>query len=232
VSAVLELSHLVKDYRGLRPLRIDRFVLAPRDRSAMLGLDRPAAETLINLITGAALPDSGDVRIFGRRTADITDSSDWLAVVDRLGIVTERAVLLEALSSIQNLALPYSLDVEPPSDDLRSKAAALAREVGLPHADWDRAAGSLDSLGRARLRLGRALALGPEVLLLEHATAGVARSSVAALAADIRRAAAGRGIATLSFGADPDFAAAVADRVLMLDAASGRLTRRRRGWFM
>jgi len=232
VSAVLELSHLVKDYHGLRPLRVDRFVLSDLDQTAIVGLDRPAAETLINLITGAALPDSGEIRVFGRRTADITDSTDWLTVVDRFGIVTERAVLLDGLTVIQNLALPFSLDIEPVAGDLRSQATTLAREVGVAEADWDRMAGSLDGLGRARLRLGRALALGPSVLLLEHATAGVERASVDALARGIRAAAAGRRIATLSFGADAEFAAAVADRVLTLDPATGRLAPRRRRWFM
>jgi ABC-type transporter Mla maintaining outer membrane lipid asymmetry ATPase subunit MlaF len=232
VSAVLELSQLIKDYRGLRPLRIDRFVLSDVDQTAILGVDRPAAETLINLITGAALPDSGEVRVFGRRTADITDSADWLAVVDRFGIVTERAVLLDGLTAVQNLALPFSLEIEPPSAALRSQAALLAREVGLAEADWDRMAGSLDGLGRARLRLGRALALAPGVLLLEHATAGVERPSVDALARAVRRAAERRRIATLTFGADAEFAAAVADRVMTLDPATGRLAARRRRWFM
>jgi ABC-type branched-subunit amino acid transport system ATPase component len=231
VSAVLELSHLVKDYRGLRPLRIDGFVLSDLDHTAIVGLDRPAAETLINLITGASLPDSGEIRVFGRRTADITDSTDWLTVVDRFGIVTERAVLLDGLTAIQNLALPFSLDIEPVSADLGA-ATALAREVGVAEADWDRMAGSLDGLGRARLRLGRALALGPSVLLLEHATAGVERASVDALARAIRGAAAHRRIATLSVGADAEFAAAVADRVLTFDPATGHLTPRRRRWFM
>jgi ABC-type transporter Mla maintaining outer membrane lipid asymmetry ATPase subunit MlaF len=232
VSAVLEVSHLVKDYRGLRPLRIDGFVLSDLDQTAILGLDRPAAETLINLMTGAALPDSGEIRVFGRRTADITDSTDWLGVVDRFGIVTERAVLLDGLTVIQNLALPLSLDIEPLSEDLRSRATALAREVGLAESDLDLAAGSLEGLGRARLRLGRALALAPSVLLLEHATVGVERSSVVALAHDVRRAATHRSIATLAFGADPEFAGAVANRVLTLDPATGRLAARRRRWFM
>jgi ABC-type branched-subunit amino acid transport system ATPase component len=231
VSAVVELSHLIKDYRGLRPLRIDQFVLADAEQAAIVGLDRPAAETLINLITGAALPESGDIRVFGRRTAEITDSADWLAVVDRFGIVTERAVLLDSLTALQNLALPFSLDIEPPSDDLRSKAIGLAREVGLVEADWNRAAGSLDGLNRARLRLGRALALGPSVLLLEHATAGVERESVAPFAASVRRAAGDRRIATLALGADLEFAAAVAERVVTLDPATGRLAPRRRRWF-
>jgi ABC-type transporter Mla maintaining outer membrane lipid asymmetry ATPase subunit MlaF len=231
VSAVLEISHLVKDFRGLRPLRVDRFVLFADDQAAILDLDRPAAETLINVITGASLPDSGEVRVFGRRTADIADSADWLAVVDRFGIVTERAVLLDSLTAVQNLALPFSLAIEPLSEDLRAKAIALARETGLAESDWDRAAGSLDGLGRARLRLGRALALAPAVLLLEHATALVERGSVAMFAGDVRRAAAARRIATLAFGADAEFAHAVADRVLMLDPATGRLAARRRRWF-
>ena len=231
MSAVVELSHLSKHYQGLRPLRIDYFALSEADQAAILGLDRAAAETLINLITGATLPDAGEVRVFGRPTSDITDSADWLAVVDRLGIVTERAVLLDSLTAIQNLAMPFSLEIEPLADDLRSKAIALAREVGLSDAGWDRAAGSLDGLDRARLRFGRALALDPGVLLLEHATAAVERRSVPVLARDIRRAAAGRRIATLAIGADMDFAGAVAERVLTLDAATGRLAARRQGWF-
>jgi len=232
VSAFVELSRLSKNYGGLRPLRVDHFVLSDAEQTAILGVDRAAAETLINLITGATLPDAGEVRVFGRPTSGITDSADWLGVVDRFGILTERAVLLDSLTAIQNLAMPFSLEIEPLADELRSKAIALAREVGLSEDGWDCAAGSLDGLDRARLRFGRALALGPSVLLLEHATAALERPSVSVFARDIRRAAAGREIATLSIGADADFAVAVADRVLTLDPATGRLAARRRRWFM
>jgi len=232
VSAVVELSHLSKNYGGLRPLRLDRFLLSDDEQAAILGVDRAAAETLINLITGATLPDTGEVRVFGRPTAEITDSADWLGVVDRFGILTERAVLLDSLTAIQNLAMPFSLEIEPLADDLRAKAIALAREVGLSEAGWDCPAGSLDALDRARLRFGRALALSPSVLLLEHATAALERPSVIVFARDIRRAAAGRAIATLTLGADADFATAVADRVLTLDPATGKLAARRRRWFM
>ena len=113
MSAVVELSHLSKNYGGLRPLRIDRFVLSHAEQAAILGVDRFAGETLINLITGATLPDAGEVRVFGRPTSDITDSADWLGVVDRFGILTERAVLLDSLTAIQNLAMPFSLEIEP-----------------------------------------------------------------------------------------------------------------------
>jgi putative ABC transport system ATP-binding protein len=232
VSAVLHITNLVKDYRGLRPLRIERLSLAAGERAAIVGLDRPGAETLINLVTGATLPDSGEIQAFGRSTADITDSADWLTVVDRFGIVTDRAVLLESLTALQNLALPFSLDVEPPSPELRDAATAVATEVGIGEANLDRAVATLDDSIRMRLRLGRALALQPQVLLLEHATASVERSMVAALARTIRDVATRRGIAMLALTGDAEFADAVAARVLTLTPSTGRLAERRPRWFM
>jgi phospholipid/cholesterol/gamma-HCH transport system ATP-binding protein len=231
VSAVLELSGVVKDYHGLRPLRIAELSVGTADHVAVVGIDQPAAEMMVNLITGAFLPDAGAVRVFGRSTTDIADAAEWLQVVDRFGIVTDRAVLLEPLSVIQNLALPFSLDVEPPADDLRQKAVALARDVGLAPTDFDRAVGELDASARARVRLGRALALEPAMVVLEHPSASVQRPDVAAFGHDVRAAASRRRAATLTLTADMEFATAAAARVLTLDPASGRLAPRRRGWF-
>lgn len=232
MSAVLHISNLVKDYRGLRPLRIERLSLAAGEHVAIVGLDKPGAEMLINLVTGTTLPDSGEIHAFGRSTTDITDSADWLTVIDRFGIVTERAVLLDSLTVLQNLALPFSLDIEPPSREVRDAAIALATEVGLAHAELDRTVATLDDGVRMRLRLGRALALQPQVLLLDHVTASVERSSVAALARTIRDVATRRGIAMIALTGDAEFASAVAARVLTLTPSTGRLAERRRRWFM
>jgi phospholipid/cholesterol/gamma-HCH transport system ATP-binding protein len=232
VSAVLELSGVVKDYHGLRPLRIAELTVGTADHVAVVGIDQPAAEMMVNLITGAFLPDAGAIRIFGRSTTDIADAAEWLQVVDRFGIVTDRVVLVEPLSVIQNLAMPFSLDIEPPADDLRQKAIALAHDVGLAAAtDLDRPVGELDPSARARVRLGRALALEPAMLLLEHPTASMNRPDVAAFGHDVRSAASRRRAATLTMTADLEFAAAAANRILTLDPASGRLAQRRRGWF-
>ena len=227
---VIELTALSKDYHGLRPLRTEKLDLAAGELVAILGLDQPMAETFVNLVTGATLPDRGEVRVFGRPTTAIGDSADWLAVVDRFGIVSERAVLLDALSVIQNLAIPFTLDIDPPPDDVRERAILLAREVGLREADWLRSVSELDAAGRIRIRLARALALDPDVLLLEHANAGLPADAGAALGADIRRIASRRGCALVALTAAPQFAAAVAPRVLTLDPASGRLSEPRRNW--
>jgi lipoprotein-releasing system ATP-binding protein len=224
---VLQLLEVSKDYRGLRPLRIARLEIGRGESVALIGLDQTAAEVFVNLVTGATLPDRGAVTLFKRPTSSIADSADWLAVVDRFGIVSRRAVLLDGLSVLQNLAMPFTLEIEPPPADVRERAAAIAREVGLNDDALPKPVAQIDEAARARVRLGRALALDPAIVLLEHSTADLPRGDVGPFARAVRAAAAARGAAVLALTADRDFARAVAERVLTLDAASGTLSERR-----
>lgn len=222
-APVLELSGVSKAYGALRPLRIQHLVLAPGDQVALLGLDQTAAEVLVSLVTGATLPETGHVRIFGRATSDITESSDWLTVLDRFGIVTERAALLESMTVLQNMAIPFSLDIEPPPPDVARLASALAAEAGLAEALLEQRLGTLDAVSRMRVRLGRALAFDPGLLLLEHPSAALARADFVPLACDVRAVAERRTLATLTITADGEFAGAVSERAYILEPATGRL---------
>jgi ABC-type lipoprotein export system ATPase subunit len=219
-----------KDYRGLRPLRVDHLEVLAGDRVALVGFDQVSAEVLVNLVTGTALPDAGHILVFGRSTADIADASEWLAVVDGFGIVSERAVLLEGLTALQNLAMPFTLDVEPLREETRRRAGLLAEQAGLAVPLWECAVNTLSAGDKMRVRLGRALALDPKILLLEHVSAGLEAREALALAESIRTAAGRRGIAILAASADERFGRALAARVLWWEPATGRL-RERRGWF-
>jgi len=222
-APVLELTGVIKTYGALRPLRVAQFVLSPGEHVAMLGLDEPAAEMFTNLVTGASLPDAGLVRVFGRTTADITETDDWLTLLDRFGIVTERAALIDPMTVIQNIAVPFSLELDPPPADIAAKAAALAIEAGLLASVLEQRVGELDPASRMRVRLGRALAFNPGLLLLEHPSATLPRADVIRFACDVRDLAARRGIPTLTITGDPEFAGAVSTIAVVLEAATGRL---------
>lgn len=228
--AVVDVAGISKDYRGLRPLRIERLEVFAGDRIALVGFDQVNAEVLVNLLTGASLPDAGRIAIFGRATSDVSDAADWLSVVDRFGIVSARGVLLDAMTPLQNLAMPFTLDVEPLRTEVRAKAEALAAESGLPASIWDQKVGTLDRAAHMRIRFGRALALDPAVVLLEHASAGLEPNDAASFAHMACASAATRGAAVLSFGVDERFARAVASRVLVWEPHTGRL-QARRSWF-
>jgi ABC-type lipoprotein export system ATPase subunit len=230
-ASVLEFAEVSKNYGGLRPLRIAQLRVGAGQRTAILGLDRPAAETFVNLATGATLPDAGEVTLFARPTSAISDSRDWLATVDRVGIVSERAVLLEQLTVVQNLAMSFTLDIEPPPASERLRAEAIAREVGIEESAWTTALLQLDAGTAARVRLGRAVALDPAILLLDHVSASLTRDAVPPFAGTVREIAERRRIAVVALTADEAFARAIGATVLVHEPASGRLKDSGRGWF-
>ncbi len=166
-DVLVRLRGVSKDYRSLRPLRIAELDVPPGRSLALLGFDQVMAEVFVDLITAAVLPDSGDVIAFGQPTSSIGDPGAWLTTLDQFGLLTDRAVLVEQFTVEQNLALPLSVAVDDISPDVRTQVAELATEVGLAN-DLRRQAGVLGPGARARIRLGRALALAPKILVAEH----------------------------------------------------------------
>lgn len=221
---VLEFTGVQKQYGALRPLRIQALRVDAGQSVAILGLDRAAAEVFVNLVTGSTLPDQGEVRAFGQPTGAITDSGAWLSMLERFGILSERAVLLDGMTVAQNLAMTFTLEVDPIPPGVRGEVEALARSIGLDTVQLDRPVGAAAPDTHARVRLGRAIALGAELLLLEHPTATLAPHDVPAFAADLRRVAADRSLTMVSLTADRGFASMVSKRVLTLAPGTGALT--------
>jgi predicted ABC-type transport system involved in lysophospholipase L1 biosynthesis ATPase subunit len=228
-TEVIAVSGVVKDYHGLRPLRLERLVVAAGERVALSGLDAAAAEVAVNLLNGAILPDRGEVRMFGRSTAEIAGDTEWFALLDRVGIVTPRAVLLEASSVTQNLALPFTIGIDDLPADIAARAGALAAEVGLPPDSGGMLVQGLPPEHRMRILLGRALAASPDVLLLEHPTAPMAREQVPSFAAVVKAIADARALTLVAITEDAALADGVATAHYRVLGGTGKLVNAR-GW--
>ena len=213
---------VVKPYGGDAPLRIAALEVVEGDRVVLAGLDALAAEMFMHVLTGAALPESGRVVVFGRATHDIETDTQWLSALDRFGLVSNRAVLLDQSTIAQNLALPLTLSIDPMADDIRATVTSLAREVGLAETRLEDAAATLTPLERARVHLARALAQSPAVLLLEHPTATMPESG-AAFGAALRRVADARRLTWLAISDDVAFQRESGGDVRLVDAANGRV---------
>jgi ABC-type transporter Mla maintaining outer membrane lipid asymmetry ATPase subunit MlaF len=215
-----------KQYGGLRPLRV-RKLRVPSGRITMLiGFDRPAAEVFVNLITGASLPDKGEVASLGRPTSAIVDSDDWLAFVERFGIVSDRIVLLEAMTVAQNLALSFDLEIEPVPPAIIARVVTLAAEVGIATPSLESRVADATPLLRSKIYLARALALDPAILVLEHPTANLSPDDAKAFASIVREVSRQRSLTTIGLLMDEVFAKETGGRLLKWQPATGEVKER------
>jgi ABC-type transporter Mla maintaining outer membrane lipid asymmetry ATPase subunit MlaF len=228
---VLRIRDVRKQYQGLRPLRLTDLTIAAGERVAVSGLDAGAAEVLVNLVTGASIPDEGTVVVLGESTAAITDGDAWLTWLDRFGLMSPRAVLLDSATLLQNLAMPVTLDIEPVKPDVAARVTALAREIGIDDALLDRPIATLDRGIQTRAHLARAVALDPVILILEHPTVNLAPGDARAFGEAVARVAGARSLTTLMISEDAEFSAAASTRRLALQPATGDLKPPRRRLF-
>lgn len=228
---IVEMRGIVKKYNALRPLRIAELVVAPGARIALAGIDAPGAEVILNLITGASLPDEGEVRVFGQSTSAVSTGDQWLASLDRFGIVSERAVMLEGATMTQNLALPFALAIDPVPPETIARVEALSDECDIGREYLVQRAGDVPIAVRMRAHLARAVALDPRLLLMEHPTAGLDENERANFGRVVARVCDRRALTMLAVTQDVQFASASAHQTLTLQGATGRLVAARRSWW-
>ena len=216
---MLKVRDLSKSYGGAR----SRVVLcdialdiARGEYIAITGESGVGKSTLLNLIAGLEVPDTGTVELDGAGVTALDDTERTLLRRDRIGFVFQAFHLLPHLTVAQNVALPLSL-----AGTGRQQAAArvgdLLAAVGLADA-----AGSypreLSGGEMQRAAIARALVHRPQLLLADEPTGNLdpetARSVLALLREQVKNAA-GAGILVTHSAA----AAATADRVLTLTAA-------------
>ena len=223
MSDPLVITNVEKQYGGLRPLRV-RDLRVPAGRITMLlGFDRPTAEVFVNLITGASLPDTGEVSSLGRPTTAIADSDDWLAFVERFGIVSDRIVLLEGMTVAQNLAISFDLSLEPVPPEIMTRVTRLAAEVRLDAAILATRVADAAPLLRSQIFLARALAFDPAIVVLEHPSANLSPDEAKAFASIVSAVSTRRGLTTGGLLMDERFAKATGGQLLVWQPATGEM---------
>ncbi|MEM7811609.1 MAG: ABC transporter ATP-binding protein [Planctomycetota bacterium] len=168
--------------------------------------------TLLEAVAGLVACESGRLTLCGR-------DATRLEPADRnVGFVPQDGVLFRAMSVAENLT--FGLRARGVGRaERRDRAGRLAEDLGLSGL-LDRRPGDLSGGERRRVALGRALAFGPPVLLLDEPLASLDDASAEAIRKLLRDLHADRRFTALH--ASHDVAdRALADRVVRLDA--GRL---------
>jgi len=168
---MLDVRSITKSYGGSSGRRVlDGIGLAvqPGEYVAIVGESGVGKSTLLNLIAGLDVPDSGQILLEGRDLASLDDTARTRLRRARMGFVFQAFHLLPHLSVARNVGLPLALNGEAGSAAAQRVGELLAA-VGLEHR-----AGSLPrelSGGEMqRVAVARALAHRPALVLADEPT--------------------------------------------------------------
>jgi len=139
---------------------------------AVLGRSGTGKSVLLRLIVGLEKPDSGSVRIHGQDIAGLT--LDQLGEIrKKIGFLFQHAALYDSLTVAQNVAFPLQHHRKDMSkSEQRNRVTELLTEVGMEDAHA-KMPSDISGGMQKRVGLARALALEPDILLLDEPTAGL-----------------------------------------------------------
>jgi len=139
---------------------------------AVLGRSGTGKSVLLRLIIGLEQPDSGSICIQGKDLATL--SLDQMGEVRlKMGFLFQHAALYDSLTVAQNVAFPLQHHRRDMSkSDRQDRVEQLLAEVGMEKAS-QKMPSDISGGMQKRVGLARALALSPEILLLDEPTAGL-----------------------------------------------------------
>lgn len=157
--AILDLKGVSKSYGGTTVLHNIDLSIEEGEFVAIVGFSGSGKSTLINLIAGLAMPDAGEVLYRGK---PVTGPGP------ERGLVFQSYSLMPWLSVKENVALAVdAVHTAKPSAERGVLTRRAVETVGLGHAT-DRRPKELSGGMRQRVGFARALAMSPEMLLLDE----------------------------------------------------------------
>jgi nitrate/nitrite transport system ATP-binding protein len=214
MSATLDLKGVHKGFPGTPVLNGIDLSVAAGEFVAILGFSGTGKTTLISLVAGLIEADAGSILIGGKAVAGPGGASS---------LVFQSYSLFPWLTVEGNVAL--AVDATHTSMS-KADRAALVREkidlVGLSHA-IDRKPAELSGGMRQRVAVARALSMQPEILLLDEPLSALDALTRAKLQAEIDRIREQEKRTILLITNDVDEALLLADRVAVLEPATGTI---------
>jgi phospholipid/cholesterol/gamma-HCH transport system ATP-binding protein len=181
----------------------------------LVGASGCGKSTLLRETLVLQRPVSGSIRVFGREVVALSDQ-DALPLRRRWGVMFERGALFSALTVQDNVGMVLREHTTLGPTLIDEIAALKIALTGLPPDAGSKFPSELSGGMRKRAALARALALDPELLLLDEPTAGLDPLSASGIDDLVRQLRDALGLTIMMVTHDLDLLWRVADRVAVL----------------
>jgi len=208
----LELKNVSKSFGASCVLNDLSLNLTKGEFVAIVGYSGAGKTTLMNLINGLLKPDTGTATLNGR---PITGPGP-----DR-GVVFQNYSLLPWLNVFENIAL--AVDEVFPDWDAAKRRAHVERYIAMVNLTpaREKRPGELSGGMRQRVSVARALAMDPEILLLDEPLSALDALTRATLQDEVSRIWQENQKTVVMITNDPDEGIYLADRIIPLTAGPG-----------
>ena len=218
--SLLKVRGLGKSFGGVRAVDGIDFDIAPGELLALIGPNGAGKSTTFNMVNGQLRADSGSIQLEGTELVGLAPRRIWALGVGRTFQIAETFASLTVLENVQMALLSADRRVytffSRAAEHRRADALALLAQVGMAE-QADRPCSVLAYGDVKRVELAVAMANGPQLLLMDEPTAGMAPRERGALMQVASGAARRDAIAVLFTEHDMDVVFGHADRVIVLD---------------
>ncbi|WP_347451385.1 ABC transporter ATP-binding protein [Acetoanaerobium noterae] len=161
--AIIEFNEVSKAYS--ENLVLDKFSLAIEQGEflVLLGPSGCGKTTILKMINGLLIPDSGEINIKGKRI----DEYDLIELRRGIGYVIQQIGLLPHLTVEDNICFVLDL-LKKPEPEKKSVAKELIKLVGMDESMLRRYPKELSGGQQQRVGVARALAADPEIILMDE----------------------------------------------------------------
>lgn len=198
------------------------FEVRPGEVLAIVGASGSGKSTLLRHLMGLSTPVSGHINYHGV-CLHSGDPQAMAAQRRKLGVMFQNGALWSSMSVGDNIALPLRLLAGLPADECAHRARHKLALVGLTDAH-DVMPAALSGGMRKRAALARALALDPDLLLLDEPGSGLDPVSAAQLDGLIGHLQHDLGTTIVMVTHDMHSVFSVADRMLFIDEHDRTMT--------
>ncbi|MBJ6800080.1 ABC transporter ATP-binding protein [Geomonas propionica] len=225
--SILKLDNVTIRFGGLVAVDKVNLEVQKGDIMALIGPNGAGKSTMFNLITGIYTPTEGQISFMGE---SISGKPAFKIAASGIGRTFQNIRLFTQLTVLENVligahtqgsfdltgaTLKFLPWVRREENELKELAMSCLKQVDLTHKAYE-LAGNLPYGEQRRLEIARALAIKPQIILLDEPAAGMNPQEKLVLA-EMVKAISKTGITVFLVEHDMKFVMGISDRIAVLD---------------